>query len=231
MTRTSSGSSSGAVLLGTRPTTGSASLRRQGPACTGTGRGASPTSTHRDGPLAGHTCNGMMLVMDAATLIRTTREGAGLSQDALAARAGTSQPAVSRYESGASSPSVETLDRLLAAMGSRLELVAEASTRRLDVRTPRMAKLRLNRDRIRRAAHRHGASNVRVFGSVARGEDRPESDVDLLIDLDVRIRGLFPIGALQDELSALLGERVDVVPQDALAPHVARNALAEAVPL
>ena len=60
----------------------------------------------------------MMLVMDAATLIRTTREGAGLSQDALAARAGTSQPAVSRYESGASSPSVETLDRLLAATGS-----------------------------------------------------------------------------------------------------------------
>jgi predicted nucleotidyltransferase/DNA-binding XRE family transcriptional regulator len=166
--------------------------------------------------------------MDAATLIRTTREGAGLSQDALAARAGTSQPAVSRYESGASSPSV---DRLLAAMGSRLELVAEASPRRLDVRTPRMAKLRLNRDRIRRAAHRHGASNVRVFGSVARGQDRPESDIDLLVDLDVRTRGLFPIAALQDELSALLGERVDVVPQDALAPHVAQNALAEAVPL
>ncbi|MGV8979427.1 MAG: nucleotidyltransferase family protein [Cellulomonas sp.] len=94
-----------------------------------------------------------------------------------------------------------------------------------------MAKLRLNRDRIRRAAHRHGASNVRVFGSVARGQDRPESDVDLLVDLDVRARGLFPVAALQDELSTMLGERVDVVPQDALAPHVARNALAEAVPL
>jgi predicted nucleotidyltransferase/DNA-binding XRE family transcriptional regulator len=169
--------------------------------------------------------------VDAATLIRTTREGSGLSQDALAARAGTSQPAVSRYESGASSPSVETLDRLLAAMGSRLVLVAEVSPCRLDVRTPRMAKLRLNRDRIRRAAHRHGASNVRVFGSVARGQDRPESDIDLLVDLDVRTRGLFPVAALQDELSALLGERVDVVPQDALAPHVAQNALAEAVPL
>lgn len=169
--------------------------------------------------------------MDAATLIRTTREGAGLSQDALAARAGTSQPAVSRYESGASSPSVETLDRLLAAMGSRLELIAEVSPRRLDVRTPRMAKLRLNRDRIRRAAHRHGASNVRVFGSVARGQDRPESDIDLLVDLDVRTRGLFPVAALRDELSEMLGERFDVVPQDALAPHVAHTALAEAVPL
>jgi predicted nucleotidyltransferase len=92
-------------------------------------------------------------------------------------------------------------------------------------------ELRLNRDRIRRAAHRHGASNVQVFGSVARGQDQPESDIDLLVDLDVRTRGLFPIAALQDELSALLGERVDVVPQDALAPHVARSALTEAVPL
>src|SRR5674476_1199785 len=169
--------------------------------------------------------------MDAATLIRMTRESAGLSQGALAARAGTSQPAVSRYESGASSPSVETLDRLLAVMGARLDLVAEGSPRRLDVRTPRMVKLRQNRERIRRAAHRHGAKNVRIFGSVARGADRPDSDIDLLVDFDVRSRGLFPLAGLQDELAALLGERVEVVPQDALAPHVAKNALAEAVPL
>jgi predicted nucleotidyltransferase/DNA-binding XRE family transcriptional regulator len=169
--------------------------------------------------------------MDAATLIRTTRERAGLSQGLLAARAGTSQPAVSRYESGTSSPSVETLDRLLAVMGARLDLVAEGSPRRLDVRTPRMAKLRANRELIRRAAHRHGATNVRVFGSVARGEDRPDSDIDLLVDFDVRARGLFPLAALQDELAALLGERVDVAPHDALAPHVAKTALAEAVSL
>ncbi len=169
--------------------------------------------------------------MDAATLIRATRESAGLSQGALAARAGTSQPAVSRYESGASSPSVETLDRLLAVMGVRLDLVAEASPRRLDVRTPRMVKLRENRERIRRAAHRHGAKNVRIFGSVARGTDRPDSDIDLLVDFDVRSRGLFPLAGLQDELAVLLGEKVDVVPQAALAPRVAKNAVAEAVPL
>jgi predicted nucleotidyltransferase len=86
------------------------------------------------------------------------------------------------------------------------------------------------RERIRRAAHRHGARNVRIFGSVARGADRPDSDIDLLVDFDVR-SGLFPLAGLQDELAALLGERVEVVPQDALAPHVAKNALAEAVPL
>jgi predicted nucleotidyltransferase len=164
-------------------------------------------------------------------LIRTTRESTGLSQRALAARAGTSQPAVSRYESGASSPSVATLDRLLAVMGARLDLFTEGSPRRLDVRTPRMAKLRENRARIRRAAHRRGVKNVRVFGSVARGQDRPDSDIDLLVDFDVRSRGLFPLARLQDELAVLLGERVDVVPQDALAPLVAKNALAEAVPL
>jgi predicted nucleotidyltransferase len=126
---------------------------------------------------------------------------------------------------------VETLDRLLAAMGVRLDLVVERSQRRLDVRTPRMVKLRENRDRIRRAAHRHGAKNVRVFGSVARGEDHPGSDIDLLVDLDVRSRGLFPLAALQDELSELLWERVDIVPQEALDADVAVNALAEAVPL
>jgi predicted nucleotidyltransferase/DNA-binding XRE family transcriptional regulator len=167
----------------------------------------------------------------AATLIRTTRESAGLSQRALAARAGTSQPAVSRYESGASSPSVATLDRLLAVMGARLGLFTEGPPRRLDVRTPRMLKLPENRARICGAAHRRGPTNVRVFGSVARGQDRPDSDLDLLVDLDVRSRGLFPLARLRDELVVLLGERVDVVRQDVLAPLVAKNALAEAVPL
>ena len=70
-----------------------------------------------------------------------------------------------------------------------------------------------------------------VFGSVARGTDRPDSDVDLLVDFEVRSRGLFPLAGLQDELTVLLGEKVEVVPEDALAPHVAKNALAEAVPL
>ena len=49
--------------------------------------------------------------------------------------------------------------------------------------------------------------------------------------LDVRTRGLSPLAALGDGLTELLGERVDVVPIDALAPHVAEQALAEAVPL
>lgn len=69
------------------------------------------------------------------------------------------------------------------------------------------------------------ASNVRVFGSVARGEDGPESGIGLLVDLDVHKRGLRPLGAIADELSALLGERVDVAPASALAPPVATRRL------
>jgi len=80
----------------------------------------------------------------------------------------------------------------------------------------------------RRADH---ATNVQVFGSVARGEDGPHSDIDFFVDLDVRHRGLFPVMELQEELEHILGERVDVAPRDALAPHVAERALAEAVPL
>ena len=94
-----------------------------------------------------------------------------------------------------------------------------------------MANLRGHREQILKIAQRHGASNVRVFGSVARGQDGPGSDVDLLVDLDVRTRGLLPLAAIADELSALLGERVDVAPAGALAPHVAEAALGEAVPL
>lgn len=169
--------------------------------------------------------------MEVAALIRVTRERAGLTQGALAKRAGTSQPAVSRYESGAASPSVATLDRLLAAMGARLELLVSDAPRRLDARTPRMAKLRSHREQIMKTAQRHGATNVRVFGSVARGEDGPDSDIDLLVDLDVRTRGLLPLGAIAEELAQLLDERVDVAPAGALAPHVAQSALREAVPL
>lgn len=170
--------------------------------------------------------------MDAATLIRTAREGAGLSQGALAARAGTSQPAVSRYESGASSPSVETLDRLLAAMGSRLELVAEVSPRRLDVRTPRMAKLRFNgtgsAEQRTGTGHRTSASSIRwpvsrIGPSLTSTCWSTSTCVPAVCSPSRPCRTSF--------FSVILGERVDVVPRDALAPHIAQTALAEAVPL
>jgi hypothetical protein len=79
-------------------------------------------------------------------------------------------------------------------------------------------------------ARRHGARNVRVFGTVARGEDGPESDIDLVVDL-APSTGLVGWAALERELALVLGTSVDVAPSDSLRP-VVRDAIdAEAIPL
>ena len=78
-----------------------------------------------------------------------------------------------------------------------------------------------NRELIERIAAEHGALNVRVFGSCARGDARPESDVDLL---------LVPAGLVLD-LEQVLGFRVDVVTERALRPGLRETVLNEAVPL
>ena len=76
----------------------------------------------------------------------------------------------------------------------------------------------------------HGARNVRVFGSVARGESGAESDVDLLVEFEPG-RSLLDHAALQIELEALLGRRVDVASERGLRPRVRERVLREARPL
>lgn len=95
----------------------------------------------------------------------------------------------------------------------------------------RMAQVLAHRDEIREAAHRHRATTIAVFGSVARGDDGPASDVNFLVDLDVRRRGLSLVEALRVELEALLGMSVDVAPRQLLSPQSVASALAEAVTL
>jgi uncharacterized protein len=94
-----------------------------------------------------------------------------------------------------------------------------------------MQRLRNARESIQRAARGIGASNVRVFGSVARGQDRPESDVDLLVDFDVHAHGALPLIRLRRELSQLLNERIDLATLELLRPDVAARAISEAVTL
>ena len=90
--------------------------------------------------------------------------------------------------------------------------------------------LELRRDEILGIAARHGARNVRVFGSVARGEDRPASDLDLLVDMETD-RSLLDLVALQQDLEALLQRNVDVV-TDASVPQLLRDRiLADSRPL
>jgi predicted nucleotidyltransferase len=155
----------------------------------------------------------------------------GLTQAELARRAGTSQSAIARYESGAASPSVRALERLLHCAGYRLSIVVEPSGARADLSGDRMRRLRSLRPAIEQAAKRAHARNVRVFGSVARGEDQPGSDIDILVDALVESEGILPLIRLQRELEELLGDRVDVSTPFLLKPAVAEHALAEAVPL
>jgi predicted nucleotidyltransferase len=90
--------------------------------------------------------------------------------------------------------------------------------------------VRANREAILRVAADHGAHNVRIFGSVARGEAGPESDVDLLVDLEPG-RSLLDLGGLLMDLQGLLGERVDVVTERGLRQRIRERVLNEAVPL
>lgn len=85
------------------------------------------------------------------------------------------------------------------------------------------------RPEILRIAAKHGARNVRLFGSVARGEDHPGSDVDLLAELHGTWDG--GASAIERELEELLGVHVDVVEADRLVPPFQEHALSEAVPL
>ncbi len=84
------------------------------------------------------------------------------------------------------------------------------------------------RDAIYQAAAENGARDVRVFGSVARGEEREASDVDFLVTLDPG-RTLLDIARLEVRLEALLGRRVDVVTEGSLREPVRSTALREAV--
>ena len=93
-----------------------------------------------------------------------------------------------------------------------------------------IALLTNNRDRILGMAARHGARNVRVFGSVLRGYAHPDSDIDLLVELEEG-RSLLDHVALWQDLEELLGRRVDVVVEGGISPHLEQRILAEARPL
>lgn len=166
---------------------------------------------------------------DTASLIAEARQRSGFTQAELANRAGTSQAAVARYESRKVSPSASTLIRLLRAAGLELEVRIKKSAAS-DLSGSRAKKLRRLRGEIISQLLECGASNPRIFGSVARSDDDKDSDIDLLVDFDIS-RGLLPIVKLSHDLSNLLGEKVDVVPVKMLRQNVAESALAEAVPL
>jgi predicted nucleotidyltransferase/DNA-binding XRE family transcriptional regulator len=165
-------------------------------------------------------------------MIREARRRARLSQTDLARRAGVAQSVISAYESGRREPGLRTLTKLIEATGHRLVLdLHPPPPHRLGLPdTPLGRRLRRHRRAVINTAVRRGARNVRVFGSVARGEDTAASDVDLLVDLDASV-GLVSLIGLERELTELLGVHVDVVPAGSLKTELRDRAAREAIAL
>jgi predicted nucleotidyltransferase/DNA-binding XRE family transcriptional regulator len=163
--------------------------------------------------------------------LHEARQRAGLSQTELARRAAVTQSVISAYESGARQPSLPVLERLVAATGLELELrVRKAPSPLARLTGPMGRKVRAQRVEIKRLAAKAGVSNLRVFGSVARGQETADSDIDLLVDLSTDT-GLFTLLALRGKLERLLEAGVDLVPADSLKDGVRQNALQDTVNL
>lgn len=174
---------------------------------------------------------------DVAAILREARANADLSQAEVANRADTSQPALARYETGASLPTLPTLERLLSACGQRLQVRAlradEPAAQVMSMRGqlgPQARELRRRRRRLLDAAHAHGVSKLRVFGSLARGQAASASDVDLLVDIKAG-RTLLDLAAFRREAAKILDMPVDVATEDMLKERIRDDVLAEALPL
>jgi uncharacterized protein len=104
-------------------------------------------------------------------------------------------------------------------------LIVESQPKRID-----LDHLRIHRQEILGCAADHGARNVRVFGSTARGDTGPTSDIDLLVEMEPG-RSLLDLVGLWQDLEGLLGRRVDVLSEGGVNPHLRDRIYAEAVAL
>jgi uncharacterized protein len=150
--------------------------------------------------------------MVVAETIRQVRAEAGLTQSELARRAGIRQASISKFESGRERPRPETFARILDAARLR----------------PGIA-LQRHRVAVIEAAHQRRASNVRVFGSIARGEDNPSSNVELLVTFE-EAASLLDAAGLMLDVEKILSVRVDVL-SDRVEGRIRDRAIAEAIEL
>jgi uncharacterized protein len=165
-------------------------------------------------------------IIDAADLIREARLRASLTQVQLAARAGVTQSVISTYENARREPSFSVLQRLLLAAGFAPRVQLEPTDAAMSLRD----RVEAHRAELVTAFEDLGGRNVRLFGSVARGDDGPQSDIDLMVDLDLGL-GLFTLMRMQDTAEQILGAPVDVVAADGLRAGSRRTAMRDAVPL
>ena len=162
-------------------------------------------------------------------ILINARKSSLLTQAQVAARAGTTQSAIARYEKGTLSPSIHTLQRLLKANGFDLVIDVKPA-RKIASRSALYKKIQANRGEIRKILHSAGAENIRLFGSVARGDDNDLSDVDILVSKPDK-QNVLEIYKQHKKLSRLLGVRVDIGIEHLLISEVRKSALRDAIPL
>ncbi|OII15707.1 hypothetical protein BIU97_13515 [Curtobacterium sp. MCBA15_009] len=159
-------------------------------------------------------------VVSAAALIRDARDRAELTQVQLARRAGVTQSVISTYENGRREPSLAALQRMLRAAG----FTTTIDLHPVEEPPPLRERVTAARQDLIAVVERFGGHNPRLFGSVARGEDGPGSDVDLMIDVDPGL-GIFALMRIQDEAERILGVRVDVVDAAGMSAQIVRRAV------
>jgi predicted nucleotidyltransferase/DNA-binding XRE family transcriptional regulator len=159
--------------------------------------------------------------------IAEARREKGLSQGELAEAISLDRTAISKIERGRRNAGSFELARIARVLGRPLEWFL-ADT--VAPQKPNVRDLRRRRRAILRIAASHGARSIRVFGSVARGESRGDSDVDLLVEMEPG-RGLLDQAAMLVELRDLLGRDVDVVTAQGLRGRIRDRVLGEAVAL
>ncbi len=123
----------------------------------------------------------------------------------LAAASGVSASTVTRIERGEVNPTVAMLERLLEASGNELDITVSPRPT-----APTLAEVRAHRDTIIEIVESFGGTNVRVFGSVARGDAHDDSDVDLLVDVPSGT-GLITVERMIAAIETAVPWRVDVV--------------------
>lgn len=162
--------------------------------------------------------------LSAAELIRTTRLLAKMSQSQLAYLAGVTQSVISLYERGLRQPSLPVLQHLIFATGHELkvEILPSTDTSPNALGGPIGEKVTLHENKIKQILKSHRVSKAFIFGSVARRQDNPQSDVDLLIEIPPKM-GFFEFSDLKRELEKLLEVKVDLIPADSLKPSIAKE--------
>lgn len=171
----------------------------------------------------------MELQSSAAEIIRTARLEAGFTQLELALRAQVTQSVISAYESGTREPSFVMLKSLVSAAGFDIEITLNPVTR-THFFGPVGRRVEAKRSRLRRIIAGYGAKNPQVFGSVARNEDRKNSDLDILVEIPKNM-SLVDLGELESELEEVLGVPVEVVPMSDLKSGISQAVFEDLVSL